>query len=490
MTEQSISKFKARFEEYSSVWKSIEVRALFAKKGQEWVALKIMAYLRDNGLQEVPKITFDDLNLRAVVEYKSIDAIWDLVEQMRSGQVSIGGTKGTIGQGTPNESSFGFLVDQSRSGRSPEPLFPYFTLYLSLGPVNQYVDENEINKTLYSYGYRGGLQEFSVAKIGDPVGGSYVTYFGIVAPIYLLVDAEYEPGYLKTIVYCEENIEPGDITLRYELYGKTQAESILQDEIIFSPQNRNQKWDKAFLEGKIAIPPEVLSGRLTLFYRQIKPPADSLNVFIHGVKASILDILGCMGKIQEGGARFETLLDRLTQWLGVQQKAIDAERFEMAVWTLLTLSGLRALNLGKVFGKGFDLPGVDILAFHESTKRAILVSCTIENKLSGKIEPLLQQLNAVKNRMEGWTVNAAILAPIERKDITLGSFSDAIASGIAILLKPEITQILGLVGGVSEDTSTRIIEILSNHGPAPYLDSNSIQAYRQWQQDFGNREVI
>ncbi len=47
MAEQALSKFKTQFERYCSMWKSIEVRALFALKEEHWVILKVMAYLRD-----------------------------------------------------------------------------------------------------------------------------------------------------------------------------------------------------------------------------------------------------------------------------------------------------------------------------------------------------------------------------------------------------------------------------------------------------------
>ena len=72
--------------------------------------------------------------------------------------------------------------------------------FLVLDSVSTYVDENEINRLLYSFGYQGGLPELSRAKIGEPVGGGYVSYFGIVAPLYLKLTVQYEPGYVKVFV--------------------------------------------------------------------------------------------------------------------------------------------------------------------------------------------------------------------------------------------------------------------------------------------------
>ena len=37
MAEQPFSKFKAQFEGYDSMWKSIEIRALFALKEEHWI---------------------------------------------------------------------------------------------------------------------------------------------------------------------------------------------------------------------------------------------------------------------------------------------------------------------------------------------------------------------------------------------------------------------------------------------------------------------
>ena len=492
MAEQALSKFKTQFEKYCSIWKSIEVRALFALKGQEWIILKVMAYLRDTEPQQYGhKLMFDGANLRAIIEHRSIDSIWSLVEGMRKGKVHVGDTEAVIGPHTsPQESSFGFYLSHSRSGRPPEQIFPYFTFYLSLGAVNQYIGENETHRLLYAYGYRGGLQEFSTAKIGEPVGGEYVTYFGIVAPIYLLAYAESEPGYINAVVLCGESVNPGNVRMRYELYGKTEVEIIRRDEITFAQEDKHYREGHTFLERKIAIPEEVLSARLSAFYQQIETPADSFTVLVGGVKASILTAFEAIGKIQDRGGRFETLLDKFIQWLGVQNRAIDADRFEIAIWTLLTLSGLHVIHLGQAFGKGFDLPGVDLLAFHEARKEVVLVSCTIENKLSGKIEPLLQQLNAVRDKMENWSVKAAIFAPVERRDITLGSFSDAAEADISVLLRSEIIEILDIVRGASADASKRTLEVLGERRLVPYKGEDISRAYRAWLQDFGRREIM
>jgi hypothetical protein len=489
MAKQPLSEFKAQFERYVSMWKSIEIRALFALKEEHWVILKVMAYLRDTEpTQYGHKVMFDSLNLRAIVEHRKIDSIWTLVDDMCTGKIHVGDTDAVIGTGVPpQKGSFGFYISHSRSGRRPEQIFPYFTLYLSLGSVHEHVDENEINRLLYSYGYQGGLQEFSIAKTGDPVGGSYVVYFGIVAPIYLVAYGESELGYIKATILCGEGIKPDDVTLRYELYGKTEAETLRQDKLVFSQDDKQFKEGNTYLERKIAVPQEALSTRLLVYYRNNEIPADSVNILIGGVKATILTAFEALGQITGKGA-YATLRDRFTSYLGVQNKTIDAGEFELGVWTLLTISGLHVLHLGKVFGKGFDLPGVDLLAFAEREKEIILISCTIDNKLSQKIEPLLSQLNAVRNKMPDWSVKGAIFAPIERADITLGSFLDAAESNISVLLRREIHEILTITEGASADASARTLEVLKQRQP-PYKYKDTLDAYRAWLQEPKQSEI-
>lgn len=491
MAEQPLSKFKDQFERYGSMWKSIEIRALFALKEERWVILKVMAYLRDTEpTQYGHEVMFDSINLRAIVEHRKADSIWTLVDEMHTGKIHVGDTDAVIGTGIPpQESSFGFYMSGSRSGRPPERLFPYLTLYSSLGFVNRHVDENEINRLLYSYGYQGGLQEFSVAKTGEPVGGSYVTYFGIVAPIYLVAYGESEPGYIKATVLCGEGIVPDDVTLRYELYGKTEAEVLRQDKLVFAQDDKHFKEGKTYLERKIAVPQEALSARLLVYYQNNEIPADSFNILISGAKATILTAFEALGEIASKGGAYETLWDRFNRYLGTQNKAIDADGFELGVWTLLTLSGLRVLHLGKVLGKGFDLPGIDLMAFAEREKEIILISCTIDNKLSQKIEPLLSQLNTVRNKMPDWSVKGAIFAPIDRGDVTLGSFSDATETDISILLRLEIQEILSIVKGASADASARALEVLMQRRLPVYGDSDVLRAYRAWLQEPG-RGVI
>jgi len=491
MAEQALSKFKAQFEKYCSIWKSIEVRALFALRGEGWVILKVMAYLRDTELvQYGHKLMFDGVNLRAIIEHRNIDSIWGLVEEMCNGKVRVGDTEAVIGPDTPpKEGSFGFYMSHSRSERTPERAFPYFTLYLSLGSVQEYVDESEIDRLLYSYGYHGGLQEFSVAKIGDPVGGSYVSYFGIVAPIYLLAYGESEPGYIRAVVLCSESVKPDDVSVRYELYGKTEAEILRQDKIVFVEQDKHFSEGRTYLERKIAISQEVLSARLSVFYQKNEIPADSFNVLVGGVKASILSAFEALGQIA-GRDTYETLWDKLTRWLGVQDRALDAQGFEQGVWTLLTVSGLHVIHLGKVFGKGFDLPGIDLLAFAEQEREIVLVSCTIENKLSEKIEPLLRQLNALREKMPDWSIRGAIFAPIERRDVTLGSFSDATEADISVLLRSEIREILDTVRGASADASQRTLEVLRRRRLFLYTDGDIAKVYRAWLQESRQSETL
>jgi hypothetical protein len=481
MAEQPLSKFKAEFERYGSMWKSIEIRALFARKEEQWVVLKGLAYLRDTEpTQYGHKVTFDSLILRAVVEYRKIDSIWTLVDEMLTGKIHLGDTDVVIGTGVrPQESSFVSYMSPSRSGRPAEKIFPYLTLYLSLGAVHEYVDENEINRLLNSYGYQGGLQEFSVAKTGEPVGSRHFIYFGIVAPIYLVAYGESEPGYIKASVLCGEGIKPDDVTLSYELYGKTEAKTLRQDKLVFSQDDKHVKEGNTYLERKIAVPQEALSARLLVYYRNNEIPADSFNILIGGVKATILTAFEALGQIAGKGA-YVTLWDRFTSYLGVQNKAADAGEFELGVWILLTISGLHVLHLGKVFGKGFDLPGVDLLAFAEREKEIILISCTIENKLSQKIEPLISQLNAVRNKMPDWSVKGAIFAPIERADITIGSFLDAAESNICVLLRREILEILTITKGASADASTRTLEVLKRRLLLYRLSKNPLDAFRAW----------
>jgi len=169
MDDKAIARFKEQFEEYSPIWKSIEIRALLALKGQDWVALKVMVYLRDYVPQQYNyKVTFDDANLKGIIEYRKPEAIWELITGIQNGMISVGDIQSVMGT-VPNTRQFYFDMFPSKSGRFPEALLPCFKLYLNFDAVNMYVDENEINRTLYTFGYQGGLPELSQAKIGEPV---------------------------------------------------------------------------------------------------------------------------------------------------------------------------------------------------------------------------------------------------------------------------------------------------------------------------------
>jgi len=91
--------------------------------------------------------------------------------------------------------------------------------------------------------------------------------------------------------------------------------------------------------------------------------------------------------------------------------------------------------------------------------------------------------------MPDWSVKGAIFAPIDRKDITLGSFSDATEADISVLLRLEIQEILTIVKGASADASARTLEVLKQRRLPAYGDSDILRAYRAWLQEPG-REVM
>lgn len=478
MAEQPFSKFTSLFEQYEAMWKSIEIRALLALKDGRWVILKVMAYLRDT----VPshyghEITFDGSNLRAVVEHRKIEALRDLMDSLRTGKLVVGDTEARMPtEGPYKEHSFGFSMAPSHTDAGP---FPFFTIYMAQGSVSERVDENEINHLLYQYGYKGGLQEFSTAKTGEPVGGSYSVYFGIVATIYLVAYAESEPGYINARILCGEGVEPSDVSLAYDLYGRTEVNLVRRDKLVFTRQDRHAEEGTVYLAKRISAPAEVQSARLMVYYRNNTVPADSFNVLLGGVKATILTAFETLGKIT-GGGRHESLWNTLVQYLGSDSRASDSDRFEMAVCTLLTLTGLHTLHLGKAFGKGFDLPGIDLLVLGEQEREIVLVSCTIDNRLSQKTESLLSQLNSVRKAMPGWSIGGVIVAPIDRGDVTLGSFLDASEANISVVLRPEIRQILALVKSGSADVSAGVLEVLNRRPLRPFDSTHTADAYRSW----------
>ena len=110
--------------------------------------------------------------------------------------------------------------------------------------------------------------------------------------------------------------------------------------------------------------------------------------------------------------------------------------------------------------------------------------------MSDKIEPLLQQLNAVREKLKDWSVKGAIFAPIERRDVTLGSFADATEADISILLRSEIKEIMDIIREASADTSERALELLKRQGISTYTTEDSANVYRAWLRESERREAM
>jgi hypothetical protein len=101
----------------------------------------------------------------------------------------------------------------------------------------------------------------------------------------------------------------------------------------------------------------------------------------------------------------------LGQSLGIGSTITDRERFELGVATLLTLNGFHVIYIGKYFGKGFDISGVDLLVFREEAKQLFAISCTIDNRFSNKIEGLLSQVNKLRESLHEWNVRGMVGLP-------------------------------------------------------------------------------
>ena len=91
-----------------------------------------MVYLRDYAPQQYDyKITFDDANLKGIIEHRKPEAIWDLITGIQKGKITVGDIQATMGT-SPNPRPFYFDIFPSKSGRRTEELFPCIKLYLAV----------------------------------------------------------------------------------------------------------------------------------------------------------------------------------------------------------------------------------------------------------------------------------------------------------------------------------------------------------------------
>lgn len=443
MEKQSPDRFLAEVAKYPSMWDSIELKFVGAKRGDSICLLGLQGTLSTNTSPPAYKeLLFETPDVVMIREIVPITELSNLMQGLMGENATIGSTPVTL------EGFSQFDCRQWGGGGKGllSTQYPYVLFYSYGKSVSELVSESDIGNKLLQWGYRS-LRELCQEKLGFPVGGGNSTRIELIMPIYLSAEADFVDTQLRLVLRCHPSLTISDLSASYEMslevLGKQETK---RGAINFSERDRMQEGFGYSLVNQTDLLPQVKSAMIWVFHRSRNEPMYALSVR----KLSTTDLNPAWVALQFLLSRYQEgqLIsgeDIFQEKLGLKGEVKDLYRFEAAVTDLLACTGYVCLFTGHAFG----IRGIDILAFSRDYLEAVVASITTSNNLGEKITTLVPQLNTLKDRLKDVTLRPAIFAPIRLEDVVYGDEQDAKAHEIALVLLPEIQGLFDVITRLS-----------------------------------------
>ncbi len=309
------------------------------------------------------------------------------------------------------------------------------------------------------------FEEWSSHRVQFQVGGAYVTRLEIFAPVFAVVETKAEATKVQLSIKMHHALQSDDLKLSYRVQdqkGNRLAGGSLDINQFAKTASRNF----TILKSTQELPPESTSGEVHLFHRLYKSQAEpiaSAHFTAPALPGATNPRWDLLVSIIENTRTWSKLgiepEETIKQWLGLTSPRPKQDDFERGIAILFFAAGLVALSIG-------EAEGVDKLVFlNERQKPAIVVSCTTSPDLGKKIASLSMQRNRVKEKLSEFSVEAAILAPVEERDLIGSDIDDCRDQRINLVLRPDIQALFEQVRGRNwSQSADSFIQILTRSG--------------------------
>lgn len=293
------------------------------------------------------------------------------------------------------------------------------------------------------------FSELSSQRVQFRVGSSDSTRLEIFAPVLADIEAKPEAGRVRLSIRVHEALEVSDLSLSFRVQdqkgSRLDGGSIQIDEF-----QKSSSGYFTVLELSKQIPDGSASGEVSLYHKVYKSQSEPVTIarftVIPGAGATnprwnlLLSAVANTREWTRGTTEPEEVIER---WLGMGQIQPNGADFERGVAALLFAAGFSVLSIGKA-------EGVDQLVFFsESSKAAMIVSCTTSPNLRDKIPGLALQFNRARDRLPALLTYAAICAPVDTADLTPEHVVDCRDKHIQLILRPELRNLFNQVRGVN-----------------------------------------
>lgn len=446
---EAFEAFSASIEPFLPTWKSLEVRAVADEESGTLLSLVACLTPDDPHQTEADRPIPGMVFLRQALTVPR--GLNRLLRGLEEGVV-------TLGPSGWNWSSAGFsdprFMDISDSREEDlQNGWPDLQRFRSVALVmqggrdqQQMISGPRLDYAVVPFGFNL-FSEFTLDRLGFPVGSSYSARVEIFAPLLATIRAVAGPTEIDVAAEIHNELPPEQVSIAYRIQGRS-GNRLSGGEVAAASFEATIAGDFTTMRTKVSIPDGGVSGEVQLFHQRLGLPGKPVAVSRFSVPplpgkgnprwGPALSVIGGTWKWTKRGIGPEQVV---MEWLGLDSGVSpDPRDFERGVTVLLFAARVEVLPIG-------EADGVDHLAIPLGGSSATLVSCTVGTNLREKAAKLKVQMNKLSDGSDAAAVNAAIFVPKEERDMLVGDIDECRANDIGLLLRPDLRRLFDAVRG-------------------------------------------
>jgi hypothetical protein len=145
-------------------------------------------------------------------------------------------------------------------------------------------------------------------------------------------------------------------------------------------------------------------------------------------------------------------VERLIRLAANDKMKNGAAFLELGVGNALVAAGWQVLHAGVPAA----VEGIDLVAFHEASQRALCLSITLGNNLGEKLRRMLDTRQALAPVLSEWRPWWAVLTSLDGVNIVAGDVDDCLRQGVSVFTSEDLRMIAGDVHHFAEHLVLRL----------------------------------
>jgi len=455
--------FKNAISPFLSTWQSVELKAVAdLSKGQVLSLVGCLSPEEPKPFEEIEPIIQDILFLKGGVPISELNSLID------------GWTEGLIELGARAFETAPFSAKRFTELSSAWPdlteSWPEFSKYRQFllsatGPdIQELTKPRDTQALARAWGFRS-FEELAYHRLQFRVGSTYITRMEIFAPLLADMGIRLYETELQIDIRTHHAMRADDLTVSYRVED-SKGNRIAGERVALSAFATGSAGYFTTLEGMVTIPEGACSGEAHLYHSHYHWDAEPIATKLFAAPPIagetnprwdlIMSIVRNTHKWTKLGGEPE---DAIKKWLGLGTSRPEETELIQAVACLMFACGLTVLSMP-------GAEGVDqVVMTTEPTKVAIALSYTTSPDVGNKVSALLLQVNRLKDKLKDYAVHAAILAPVEQRDLRVGDVEECKVKEINLILRPDLETMLQLASGREwVRAAEMLIQILTRRG--------------------------